>query len=50
MVTGNLPYSISPYSSGGIEYQGGEPSTALANAITKIISPGHVYTLSAEAQ
>jgi D-alanyl-D-alanine carboxypeptidase len=29
---------------------GGEPSTALANAITKIISPDHVYTLSAEVQ
>jgi D-alanyl-D-alanine carboxypeptidase len=27
-------------------YQGGEPSTALANAITKIISPDHVYTLA----
>ena len=26
-------------------YQGGEPSTVLANAITKIISPDHVYTL-----
>jgi D-alanyl-D-alanine carboxypeptidase len=25
---------------------GGEPSTALANAITKIVSPDHVYTLS----
>lgn len=29
---------------------GGEPSTALANAITKIISPEHVYTLSPEVQ
>jgi D-alanyl-D-alanine carboxypeptidase len=28
-----------------VGYQGGEPSTALANAITRIISPGHVYTL-----
>ena len=28
------------------DYQGGEPSTALANAITKIISPDNVYTLS----
>jgi D-alanyl-D-alanine carboxypeptidase len=26
-------------------YHGGEPSTMLANAITKIISPDHVYTL-----
>jgi D-alanyl-D-alanine carboxypeptidase len=25
---------------------GGEPSTALANAITKIVTPDHVYTLS----
>jgi D-alanyl-D-alanine carboxypeptidase len=25
---------------------GGEPSTALANAITKVVSPDHVYTLS----
>jgi D-alanyl-D-alanine carboxypeptidase len=29
---------------------GGEPSTALANAITKIVSPDHVYTLSPEVQ
>jgi D-alanyl-D-alanine carboxypeptidase len=26
-------------------YQGAEPGTALANAITKVISPDHVYTL-----
>jgi D-alanyl-D-alanine carboxypeptidase len=29
---------------------GGEPSTALANAITKIVSPDHVYTLSPDVQ
>jgi len=28
-----------------IAYQGGEPSTTLANAITKVVSPQHVYTL-----
>ena len=28
-----------------IEYQGGEPSTALATAITKELTPGHVYSL-----
>jgi D-alanyl-D-alanine carboxypeptidase len=29
---------------------GGEPSTALANAITKVVSPDHVYSLSPEVQ
>lgn len=29
---------------------GGEPSTAIAEAITKIVSPDHVYTLSADVQ
>jgi len=29
---------------------GGEPSTALANAITKVVSPEAVYTLSADVQ
>jgi D-alanyl-D-alanine carboxypeptidase len=29
---------------------GGEPSTALANAITKIVTPDHVYTLSPDVQ
>jgi D-alanyl-D-alanine carboxypeptidase len=33
-----------------IPARGGEPSTALANAITKIVSPDHVYTLSPEVQ
>jgi D-alanyl-D-alanine carboxypeptidase len=33
-----------------IEYQGGEPSTTLATAITKIISPDHIYTLSPQPQ
>ena len=28
-----------------IAYQGSEPSTTLATAITKVISPEHVYTL-----
>lgn len=32
------------------EYQGGEPSTALANAITTIISPDHVYVLGEATQ
>jgi D-alanyl-D-alanine carboxypeptidase len=33
-----------------IEHQGGEPSTALATAITKELTPDHIYTLSAEVQ
>lgn len=33
-----------------IEYQGSEPSTTLATAITKIISPEHIYTLSPAVQ
>jgi D-alanyl-D-alanine carboxypeptidase len=33
-----------------IEHQGSEPSTALATAITKELTPDHVYTLSAEVQ
>lgn len=33
-----------------IEYRGSEPSTMLATAITKVISPDHVYTLSAGVQ
>jgi D-alanyl-D-alanine carboxypeptidase len=33
-----------------IEHDGGEPSTALATAITKELTPDHVYTLSAEVQ
>jgi D-alanyl-D-alanine carboxypeptidase len=28
-----------------IEYQGGEPSTTLATAITKVLTPDHVYSL-----
>ena len=32
-----------------VEYHGGEPSTVLANALTKVISPGHVYTLGGAA-
>ena len=31
-------------------YKGGEPSTVLATAITKVISPDHVYTLGADTQ
>lgn len=30
-----------------IEYRGGEPSTAVATAVTRVISPEHVYTLGA---
>jgi D-alanyl-D-alanine carboxypeptidase len=33
-----------------IEHQGSEPSTALATAITKELTPDHIYTLSAEVQ
>jgi D-alanyl-D-alanine carboxypeptidase len=33
-----------------IPSNGGEPSTALANAITKIVSPDNVYTLSPDVQ
>jgi D-alanyl-D-alanine carboxypeptidase len=33
-----------------IPHQGGEPSTVLANAITKIVSPDNVYTLSPDVQ
>jgi D-alanyl-D-alanine carboxypeptidase len=33
-----------------IPAQGGEPSTALANAITNIVTPEAVYTLSADVQ
>lgn len=33
-----------------ISYQGGEPSTTLATAITTIISPDHVYSLSPQVQ
>jgi D-alanyl-D-alanine carboxypeptidase len=33
-----------------IEYQGSEPSTTLATAITRIISPEHIYSLSPQAQ
>jgi D-alanyl-D-alanine carboxypeptidase len=33
-----------------IEHQGGEPSTSLATAITKELTPDHIYTLSAEVQ
>lgn len=33
-----------------IPANGEEPSTALANAITKVISPDHVYTLAPEVQ
>jgi D-alanyl-D-alanine carboxypeptidase len=28
-----------------IEYQGGEPSTTLATAITKVLTPDHIYSL-----
>ena len=33
-----------------IEVQGSEPSTALATAITKEITPDHIYALSREIQ
>jgi D-alanyl-D-alanine carboxypeptidase len=33
-----------------IEHEGGEPSTSLATAITKELTPDHIYTLSAEVQ
>ncbi|HET6735043.1 serine hydrolase domain-containing protein [Mycobacterium sp.] len=33
-----------------IEHQGGEPSTTLATAITKELTPEHIYTLSPEVQ
>lgn len=33
-----------------IPSNGGEPSTALANAITKVVTPAHVYTLGANVQ
>ena len=33
-----------------IEYQGSEPGTTLATAITKELTPDHIYTLSAEVQ
>ena len=33
-----------------IESQGSEPSTTLATAITKEITPDHIYTLSPEEQ
>jgi D-alanyl-D-alanine carboxypeptidase len=33
-----------------IAAHGGEPSTALANAITKVVTPDHVYTLSPDVQ
>jgi D-alanyl-D-alanine carboxypeptidase len=33
-----------------IEHQGSEPSTTLATAITKELTPDHIYTLSAEVQ
>ena len=31
-----------------VEYQGGEPSTALATAITKELTPDHIYSLGAQ--
>jgi D-alanyl-D-alanine carboxypeptidase len=33
-----------------VPYEGSEPSTALATAITEIISPDHVYRLRADVQ
>ena len=33
-----------------IDYHGSEPSSTLATAITSVISPGHVYSLSPEVQ
>jgi D-alanyl-D-alanine carboxypeptidase len=30
-----------------IEYQGSAPSTTLATAITKIVSPDHIYAFAA---
>ncbi len=33
-----------------IKYQGSEPSTPLATAITKVLSPDHVYTIAAGVQ
>jgi D-alanyl-D-alanine carboxypeptidase len=33
-----------------IEYEGSEPSTTLATAITKELTPDHIYTLGAEIQ
>jgi D-alanyl-D-alanine carboxypeptidase len=33
-----------------IEYQGSEPSSTLAKAITSVISPDHIYNLSPEVQ
>ena len=33
-----------------IERQGAEPSTTLAAAITKELTPDHIYTLSPEVQ
>ncbi|MDT5008989.1 MAG: D-alanyl-D-alanine carboxypeptidase [Mycobacterium sp.] len=31
-----------------ISYQGSEPSTALANAVTKVLTPDHVYALGSQ--
>ncbi|MDT5094039.1 MAG: D-alanyl-D-alanine carboxypeptidase [Mycobacterium sp.] len=33
-----------------ISYQGNEPSTSLANAVTKVLTPDHVYSLSPQVQ
>jgi D-alanyl-D-alanine carboxypeptidase len=33
-----------------IEYQGSEPSTTLATAITTVITPDHIYKLGAQVQ
>ena len=33
-----------------IEYQGAEPGTTLATAVTKVISPDHVYLLNPQVQ
>lgn len=33
-----------------IGYQGSEPSSTLAKAITSVISPDHIYNLSPEVQ
>jgi D-alanyl-D-alanine carboxypeptidase len=33
-----------------INYQGNEPSTTLANAVTKVLTPDHVYALGSQVQ
>jgi D-alanyl-D-alanine carboxypeptidase len=37
-------------SNSDISYQGNEPSTLLANAVTKVLTPDHVYALGSQVQ